>query len=324
VKIVVTQRIHPEIAALLSAHGTLLANDSPDPWPPAQLRAHARDAHALMVFMPDSLDDAFLTQCPNLLVVAAALKGPDNFDIAACTRRGIWFTLVSDLLSEPTAELALALMLGLARNVAPGDRTIRAGQFHGWRPTLYGTGLAGSMVGLIGYGAVARALTRMLSGFDCQIQFHDPANPGSILLDQLLSASDFILPLVPLTRETLHLINTQTLLQTKHSSYLINVSRGSVVDEAAVADALESGHLSGYAADTFEMEDWARPDRPREIHPRLLALADRTLFTPHLGSAVAAVRKEIERTAAQNIIAALEGRRPPGAVNSPASPRNAR
>ncbi|HMD50141.1 MAG TPA: NAD(P)-dependent oxidoreductase [Bryobacteraceae bacterium] len=323
-KIVVTQRIHPEIAELLSAHGTLIANDSLDPWPRAQLLDHARDAHALMVFMPDSLDDAFLAACPDLRIVAAALKGPDNFDIQACTQRGIWFTLAGDLLSEPTAELALALMLGLARNIAPGDRHIRAGQFQGWRPTLYGTGLAGSTVGLIGYGAVARALAGMLQGFTCEIQFHDPAHPGSIPLDQLLASSDFILPLVPLTPATLHLINTQTLRTTKRGAYLINVSRGSVVDEAAIAAALESGQLSGYAADTFEMEDWARPRRPREIHPRLLALTDRTLFTPHLGSAVASVRKEIERAAASNIIAALEGRRPPGAVNSPATPRNAR
>jgi phosphonate dehydrogenase len=107
----------------------------------------------------------------------------------------------------------------------------------------------------------------------------------------------------------------------KRGVYLINVSRGSVVDENAVADALESGHLAAYAADTFEMEDWARADRPREINPRLLRLTDRTLFTPHLGSAVANVRREIERAAATNIIAALDGQPPPGAVNSPCGAR---
>jgi len=321
-KIVVTQRIHEEVAALLEPHGSVVANDSPEPWPQHQLLAHARDAHALMVFMPDSLDDTLLAACPNLRIVAAALKGADNFDVAACTARGIWFTLVSDLLSEPTAELALALMLGLARNVTPGDQAIRSGRFRGWRPTLYGTGLAGSTVGMIGYGAVARALARMLAGFACTTQFHDPAHLGSIPLDDLLTTSDFILPLIPLTPATLHLINAMTLRLMKPGSYLINVSRGSVVDEAAIAAALESGQLSGYAADTFEMEDWARPDRPHEIHPRLLALHDRTLFTPHLGSAVASVRKEIERAAATNIIEALQGRRPPDAINSPNHPRN--
>jgi phosphonate dehydrogenase len=103
----------------------------------------------------------------------------------------------------------------------------------------------------------------------------------------------------------------------KPGSYLINVSRGSVVDENAVADALESGHLAGYAADTFEMEDWARPDRPRRIPERLLRLTDRTLFTPHLGSAVASARRDIERAAANNILEALRGERPSGAINDP-------
>jgi len=320
-KIVVTQRIHPEISSMLAAHGMLVANESLDRWPREELLAHARDANALMVFMPDSLDDAFLSACPNLRIVAAALKGADNFDIAACTRLGIWFALVTDLLSEPTAELAVELMLSLARNVAPGDALIRTGHFQAWRPTLYGTGLAGSTVGLIGYGAVGCELARLLEGFACRVQFHDPARDGSIALDHLLATSDFVLPLVPLTRETFHLLNAVVLAQMKRGVYLINVSRGSVVDENAVADALESGHLAGYAADTFEMEDWARADRPREINPRLLRLTDRTLFTPHLGSAVANVRREIERAAATNIIAALDGQPPPGAVNSPCGAR---
>jgi phosphonate dehydrogenase len=321
-KIVVTQRIHPEIAELLSARGSLVANDSPDPWPPDQLLARARDAHALMVFMPDFLNDAFLSACPNLRVVAGALKGADNFDIEACTRLGIWFTVVPDLLSEPTAELALALMLGLARNVATGNALVRGGSFQGWRPILYGTGLAGSTVGLIGFGAVGRSLARMLQGFACKVQFFDTASSQSVSFVQLLATSDFVVPLVPLTPATFHLLNTATLRQMKPGAYLINVSRGSVVDEDAIADALASGHLAGYAADTFEMEDWARGNRPREINPRLLQLPSCTLFTPHLGSAVATVRKQIERAAATNIIAALEGCRPTGAVNTPAHPRN--
>lgn len=323
-KIVVTQRIHTEIAAMLAAHGTLVANQSNDPWPREQLLEQVRDAQAVMVFMPDSLDDASLSACPNLWIVAAALKGADNFDVASCTRLGIWFTLVSDLLSEPTAELALALMLSLARNVAAGDAHIRTGKFQGWRPILYGVGLAGSTIGLIGYGAVGRALARMLQSFNCRIQFLDPAHPQSTPLDQLLATSDFLLPLLPLTRETFHLVDAAALQQMKRGAYLINVARGSVVEESAVADALESGRLAGYAADTFELEDWARTDRPREINPRLLRHPERTLFTPHLGSAVANVRLEIERAAAINIIEALAGNRPPGAVNLPPNPRNAR
>ena len=304
-RVVITQQAFPETIELLSPHAEVIVA------PPS------RDADALMVFMPDSLDAAFLLSCPNLKIIAAALKGYDNFDVEACTRLGIWFTIVPDLLTEPTAELALALMLGLARNILAGDQLIRSGGFQGWRPILYGTGLAGSTVGLIGFGAVGRSLARVLQAFSCRVQYHDPSVDGSIPLETLLASSDFILPLVPLTADTFHLLNRETLRRMKRGSYLINVSRGSIVDENAVADALESGHLAGYAADTFEMEDWARTDRPREINSRLLRLTDRTLFTPHLGSAVASARREIERCAAHNILQALGGERPSGAINSP-------
>jgi phosphonate dehydrogenase len=249
--------------------------------------------------------------------VAAALKGYDNFDVEACTRLGIWFTIVPDLLTEPTAELALALVIGLSRNVLAGDRLIRGGGFQGWRPILYGRGLAGSTVGLIGFGAVGRALARMLQGFSCRVQYFDPAVDGSAPLETVLGSSDFVLPLVPLTPQTFRMLGREALSRMKRGSYLINVSRGSIVDEDAVADALKSGRLAGYAADTFEMEDWARGDRPREISPRLLRLTDRTLFTPHLGSAVADARREIERAAAINILQVLRGERPAGAINNP-------
>jgi phosphonate dehydrogenase len=303
VKIVVTQPIHGEVRDLLAGSGEVTIGHI----------ENAFDAEALMVFMPDLMDEEFLEQCSRLKVVAAALKGFDNFDVEACTRRGVWFTIVPDLLTEPTAELALALMLGLARNVAAGDALIRSGKFEGWRPVLYGSGLAGATVGIIGYGRVGQALARMLGGFGCRVLHHDI--DSGVQLSELLAASDFVLPLLPLTPETLHLISRTTLAQMKPGAFLINVSRGSVVDEAAVADALVGGHLAGYAADVFEMEDWARVDRPREISPRLLRLTDKTLFTPHLGSAVARVRLEIERTAALNIIDVLSGRNPRNAVN---------
>jgi len=320
-RVVVTQRIHAEVHALLSARADVIANPTIEPWPPSELLDHAKGASALMVFMPDSVDDAFLAACPRLKIIAAALKGADNFDVPACTARGVWFTIVPDLLSEPTAELALALMLSLARNVLPGDRHVRSGDFHGWRPTLYGTGVRGSTIGIIGFGNVGQALARMLSGFQCNIIYYDSRSgdlgPGRTSLDRVLSASDFLIPLVPLTLQTFHLFRSETLAQMKRGAYLINVCRGSVVDEEAVADALESGLLAGYAADTFEMEDWARPDRLPTVSARLLNMPDRTLFTPHLGSAVASARLEIERAAANNILQALRGERPAGAINDP-------
>jgi phosphonate dehydrogenase len=313
-RIVVTQRIHSDVAALLAEHADVVMNESAEhTWTRAELLDRARDADALMVFMPDSCDDAFFAACPRLKIVAAALKGFDNFDVAACARRRIWFTIVPDLLTQPTAELALALLLGLARNVASGDRHIRSGNFAGWRPTLYGASLSGATVGMVGFGKVGRALERMLQGFSCRVLHHDVAS--GMPLSELLAVSDFMLPLLPLTTSTLHLFGASAVAKMKTGAFLINVGRGSVVDEEAVADALESGHLAGYAADTFEMEDWARPDRPRTIARRLLEMKDRTLFTPHLGSAVHRVRFEIEMTAARNILQALDGKRPADAIH---------
>ena len=314
-RVVITHRIHSEVVALLSEQCEVVMNDGDEPWPAHILLAHARSAEGLMVFMPDSMDARLIDSCPHRKIVAAALKGFDNFDVAACTRRGIWFTIVPDLLSQATAELALALLLVLARNVLTGDARVRGGQFRGWRPTLYGKGLTGSTVGLIGYGAVGRAFERLISGFECRLIWTD-IQGGRVSLDQLLQESDFVLPLLPLTSDTLHLINRNRLARMKPGAYLINVGRGSVVDEEAVADALESGRLAGYAADVFEMEDWARADRPRTISPRLLSLRDRTLFTPHLGSATQTARLAIEHSAAESILQALSGSRPHYAINS--------
>lgn len=329
--VVLTHWVHSEVIDLLRPHCRVKANPSRDTLPREDIIRRCREAQALMVFMPDHIDDAFLAVCPDLRIVAAALKGYDNFDVSACTRRGVWFTAVPDLLTVPTAELALALLLGLIRRVPSGDRLVRFGRFAGWRPRLYGSGLDGSTLGIIGMGRVGRALVQRLQGFNVRIVYYDNRPLPSVIerewsmeragLREVLAESDFLLPLVPLTADTKHLIDRHALAAMKPGAYLVNVCRGSVVDEAAVERALKFGDLAGYAADVFEMEDWARGDRPRSISPGLLALADRTLFTPHLGSAVDSVRREIALEAARNILEALAGRRPQGAVNDILSAR---
>jgi phosphonate dehydrogenase len=300
-------------------------NQSRGTLPTEELMHRLKQAHAMMAFMPDKVDDAFLQQCPNLKVVGAALKGYDNFDVEACTRHNVWFTIVPDLLTNPTAELAIGLMLSLARNIGPGDQWVRSGDFQGWLPIHYGSGLDGATVGLLGMGRVGQAITRRLSGFGARLLFHDPRSVTvdvdsnlkvqAAFMEEVLSHSDFIICAVPLNSQTKHLINSRTIVRMKRGSYLINIGRGSTVDEQAVAEALDIGHLAGYAADVFEMEDWALEDRPRFIHPSLLAHHDRTIFTPHLGSAVDSVRKAIAMEAGRNIIQALTGETPQGAVN---------
>jgi phosphonate dehydrogenase len=325
-RVVITHWVHPEVIDMLARDCDVIANDTRETLSRDEVLLRTSDADAIMVFMPDRINEDFLRKCIRLKVIGAALKGYDNFDIEACTRRGIWFTIVPDQLTVPTAELTVGLIIGLMRNTLPGDRLIRSGTFPGWRPVLYGHGLAERTVGIVGMGAVGQAVARRLSGFESRLLYTDPRPLAQeeeerltlkrVKLQELLASSDIVIPMVPLTPETKHLINAERIALMKPGTFLVNACRGSVVDEHAVADALASGRLGGYAADVFEMEDWARPDRPADISERLRK-SERTLFTPHLGSAVDDIRRNIEFDAAENILEALKGEVPRGAVNRP-------
>ncbi|MBF0557810.1 MAG: hydroxyacid dehydrogenase [Nitrospirae bacterium] len=324
--VVITHWVHADVIDFLRGSCEVMSNESRETLPRDEVLLRAQHAQAIMVFMPDRIDDGFLAACPDLKIVGAALKGYDNFDVEACTRRGIWFTIVQDLLTVPTAELTVGLVIALSRRFLEGDRYIRSGKFNGWRPILYGTGLAGRTLGIIGMGAVGQAVAKRLAGFEMKVLYSDslplPMNEEKawgltrVSLEELLAASDFVVPLVPLTEETKDLINARAIAQMRQGSFIINACRGSVVDEIAVADAVASGHLAGYAADVFEMEDWARTDRPAGI-PSMLLENERTFFTPHIGSAVDEIRYKIALEAAENIVQALNGERPKGAINQP-------
>jgi phosphonate dehydrogenase len=327
VRIVVTNPIFPQVRQRLRALGDVIVNEGGTPWSSAELAVRLHEADALLAFMTDRIDGAAIAGAPRLKVIACALKGYDNFDVDACTRAGIWLTVVPDLLTAPTAELAVTLTLGLNRNLLAGDDRVRSGAFDGWRPELYGLGLKNSNVGIAGLGRGGLAIGERLQGFGPHLRGFDerPICPDDLAAcgiaqvgwDELIETSDVIVAALPLNKRTFHLFGDDTLRRMPRGARLVNVGRGSVVDEAAVAQALEDDHLAGYAADVFEMEDWARADRPPKVSPRLLALRDRTLFTPHLGSAVTAARLAIEEAAPDAIAAVLAGRVPPNAVNRP-------
>mgnify|MGYP004518641757 FL=1 len=324
-KVVLTHWVHPEIIELLREKAEVVANPGRKTLPREVLLERAKDADALMAFMPDCIDEAFLKACPRLKIIAAALKGFDNFDVDACTRHGVWLTIAPDLLTIPTAELTVGLVLGITRNMLEGDRHIRSGQFAGWRPELYGLGLYGRTAGIVGLGLVGRAVAERLKEFGMNLVYSDEISlpPDEeeqlgltkVTFSGLLDSSDIVIPLLPLTDRTFHLFDRNALARMKKGSYLVNACRGSVVDEMAVVESLEKRHLAGYAADVFEMEDWIRPDRPRSIPKALLENTAQTFFTPHLGSAVDDVRIEIERYCARSILQALDGKIPEGKVN---------
>ncbi len=308
--VLITHRPFPETVELLAAHCAVDVNQTPDTLTAAELRTRAAEVDGLLVFMPDLIDSALLDACPRLRVVAAALKGDDNIDVAAAARRGITVSIVEDLLTEPTAELAVALLLAAARRVGEGDRLVRSGSFRGWRPTLYGLGLTGSTVGLLVFGAVGQAIARRLSGFDCQLLHVDPVitdnQHGSrpVDVDDLFTRCDAVVVSAPLTPHTAGMVGAEQLTRLPAHAVLVNVGRGSVIDEDAVATALDRGSLGAYAADVFAFEDRARPERPLGIH-EALRTQERTVFTPHLGSATTTARRSIERLAAENLLQVL-------------------
>lgn len=323
-RVVITHRVHPDVLDLLSQSCEVIANQTPNSLTRAELLDRCRDADALLVFMPDHIDEDLLRHSPRLRIVAGALKGYDNIDVAACTARGIWVSYVGDLLTAATADLAVGLLIALDRHLLAGDSHVRSGRHRGWRPELYGGGLSGRQVGIIGMGAVGRAVAHRLCAFETQLVYTDPRSlpaaderelgARSAPLETLLACSSAVVVTAPLTAQTRHLLGPRALRQLPDGALLVNVGRGSVVDEDAVADSLAAGHLGGYAADVFAFEDWSDAGRPRTIPPGLLA-HDRTLFTPHLGSAVHDVRREIELAAARSILDVCTGKPPAVAAN---------
>ena len=204
----------------------------------------------------------------------------------------MWLTTVPDTIVGPTAELALGLAIGIMRRVGEGDRAVRAGGFAGWRPQLYGTGLAGADAGIVGMGELGRAIAVRLRAFGARIAYCDerplPAEEEARLeaarfgLGDLMARSDLVVVALPLGRGTAGLLGRDLLRRVRPGAFLVNVGRGSVVDEDAVAAALANGQLGGYAADVFAMEDWARPGRHRPS--RLRSWTARARCSPRISA----------------------------------------
>jgi glyoxylate reductase len=241
--------------------------------------------------------------------------GFNNIDVAAASRLGILVTNTPGVLTEATADLTWALILGVARRVVEGDQEMRSGRFPGWGPMyLLGGDVTGQTLGLIGPGRIATAVARRAVGFEMPLLYHgrrpspelDALGARGVPLDQLLAESDFVSLHVPLAPETRHLIDARALSQMKPTAYLINTARGPVVDEAALVAALKAGQIAGAGLDVYE-------DEPTMA----VGLADcpNALLLPHLGSATHATRAAMSRIAAENLVAALQGRRPPNLVN---------
>ena len=240
------------------------------------IAAGAAGCPGLLVLVRDRVDAELMARLPDLRAIANYGVGIDNIDVAEASRRGIMVTNTPDVLTEATADLTWALLLAVARRVGEGDRMMREGRFTGWTPDmLRGADLQGSTLGLVGFGHIARAVARRAAGFRVRVIHHsrsehpeaaDEVGSHAVSLDQLLAQADFISLHVPLTPETTHLIDAAALRQMKPTAYLINTSRGAVVDEAALVEALREGVIAGAGLDVYEHEPEIAPGlaEPRE------------------------------------------------------------
>jgi glyoxylate reductase len=318
-RIFVTQPIHESALARLRAVAEVTVNpDMRKAIPRDALIAGLRSCDILFSLLHDRIDREAIAANPKLRAIASMSIAPENIDVAAATARGIPVTVVPAFAVESTADLHFALLLAVARRVVEADQCVRAGVFPGSQSNyLIGSGVHGKTIGLVGGGGrIGRAVAARARGFAMRILYSAPRpmeeaeerklGAVHVPLDALLAESDFVSLHPRLTAATHHLIGAREIALMKPTAFLINTARGAVVDEAALTAALAERRIAGAGLDVFENE----PD----VAPALTRLANVTL-TPHLGSAVAEVREAMANAVVDNILAILEGRRPPNIVN---------
>ena len=304
---VVIARHLPEAGRALLAERFELDDDGVE-----DLAARVRGADALVADPTVPVDAALLDAAgKSLKVVANFAVGYDNIDLAACRERGVLVTNTPEVLTNATAELAVALMLSAARRAGEAERMVRAHRWEGWHPgQLLGRELSGSTVGIVGLGRIGTRVAELLQGFGITLLYaarsrhaEQEARLGAAHtdLDSLLERSDFVTLHVPLTADTHHMIDDRALRRMQPGAVLVNTSRGGLVDSVALARALRDGALFAAGLDVYEQE----PDVP----PELTAL-DNVVLLPHIGSATGEAREGMARLAAENVIAVLGGRAP--------------
>lgn len=317
-RIFVTRRIPgPALEDLRAAGHTVDLWDDELPPPPDIFRERLAGADAVLALLTDRFDAATLDAAPRLRIVANMAVGYDNVDPEAAAARGIWVTNTPGVLAETTADFAFALLLAAARNVVTSERDTRAGGWKTWSPTAFlGPDVHGATLGIVGFGEIGQAVARRASGFRMRVLYtsrtRKPALEAELgvewrELPELLAESDFVSLHTPLTAETRHLIGRAEFEQMRRSSILVNTARGPVVDQDALVDALRTGQVAGAALDVTDPE-------PLPLDHPLFELPN-VIITPHIASASFATRSRMASMAAENILAALDGRRPPNAVN---------
>jgi glyoxylate reductase len=310
-RIVVTRGLpEPALRALRDSGADVWVSPHDRALSAAELREAVRGADAIVAMLHDRIDDELLAAAgEQLRVVANVAVGYDNVDVEAARRHGVTITNTPGVLTDATADLAIALLLAVTRRLGEGERLIRSAEPWAWAiDFMLGSGLRGKTLGIVGYGAIGRAAAARARAFGLEVIYtkRSPGpEPGRVELDELLERSHFVSLHCPLTPETRHLIDAGALERMRKDAYLVNTARGPIVDEAALAAALRDGTIAGAALDVFEREP--------EVHPDLHRL-ENAVLVPHLGSATVETRTAMAELAAANSIAVLAGQRAPTPV----------
>ncbi|MFN7994629.1 MAG: D-glycerate dehydrogenase [Bryobacteraceae bacterium] len=315
--VLVTKRIYPEAIALLEQHAEVDYADSDDGLSAEELAARVRGKKGIVSQLTDKFNAEVIAKLDGVRIISNVAVGFDNIDVPAASRAGILVTNTPEVLTDTTADFAFALMLAAARRVVEGHHYLHSGQWTKWRiDLLVGQDIHHRTMGIFGMGRIGQAMARRAAGFSMRILYHDAMRAPEILenelglefvsAEQLLREADFVSLHVPLLPGTRRMIGVEQFRMMKPTAILVNTSRGPVVDEAALAEALAQRVIAGAGIDVFENEP--------HVHPGLLKL-DNVVLAPHIASASVDTRKRMSTLAVENAVAGLEGRRPPNLLN---------
>jgi len=306
--ILVTRRLPSSTVARLEAAGDVDIHNQNEPLPPAELLRRIAGKDAVVTMLTDDVNTTILDAADRLKVVANVAVGFNNIDVPYARTRGVIVTNTPDVLNEAVAAFTWALILAATRRLGEGERIVRRGAWPGWSfDFLLGTDPRGKQLGLIGFGRIARAVAAKAAAFGMHVAYttrrplDTPGDAVALSFDRLLNTSDIVSVHVPLTPETRHLLDRRALARMKRSAYLVNTSRGPIVDEEALAWALDEHLIAGAALDVYEQEPI--------VHPALLRL-ENVVLSPHLGSGTIETRTAMADLAVENVVAVLAGRPP--------------
>jgi len=284
--------------------------------PREEVLRRVKDKEGLICLLTEKINEELLSGAPKLRIAANVAVGFDNIDVAACTKRGVAATNTPGVLDETTADFAWALLMAVARRLSEGEALARSGNWKNWDlDQLVGTDVWGKTLGLVGFGRIGRAVARRASGFQMKVIYTDAVRAAEEVekelkaefweMNALLAESDFISVHVPLLPETRRLFDAPKFRRMKPTGFLINTSRGPVVEEAALVAALEGGQIAGAGLDVYENEP--------VIHPGLKRA--NVVLAPHIASASLETRTKMACIAAENVVALFRGQRPPNVLN---------